>query len=162
MVQNSNYSCTNLTTILLFSKGQGIIKIVKWRRRRGSGQCWWKKNSFMHPFKPPKCFPREKLRSLSKDLIPDSDIMFTVLEQRTCCLYSCLVTPFTLTSAKTRLWNNFLWHYFWEAYFPFFSFRTLVLGNFSKTMFPNVTVDLVDIRCLSQCPFSPILPAGPS
>lgn len=58
---------------------------------------------FYDPFRPLKYFPCEKLMSFVNNLIPDSDLILAVREQSTCCFYSYLVTPFTLTSARNGL-----------------------------------------------------------
>lgn len=42
----------------------------------------------------------------------------------------------------------FLGIVFEKYFFPFFSFGTLVLGNFSETRLPDVAVDLIDVGCL--------------
>lgn len=90
--------------------------------------------------------------SVAKEFSPDSDLILKMLEQSTCCLYPCLLTPCTLTSAKKEKKKDyeiiFLGIVFEKYFFPFFSFGTLVLGNFSETRLPDVAVDLIDVGCL--------------
>lgn len=102
----------------------------------------------MYPFKLPKWLPCEKLMSVANELIPDSAVTLTVLEQSTRCSYSYLVTPFTLTSARNDYEIIFFGTVFEKYFFPFFSFETSVLGNFSETMNPATAVDLIDTGCL--------------
>lgn len=87
--------------------------------------------------------------SVANDLIPYSDLILKMQEQSRRCFYPCLLTPFTLTSAKRMGYEtSFLGIVSEKYFFPFFSFRTSVLGNFSETKLPDVTVDLTDFGCL--------------
>lgn len=87
---------------------------------------------------------------VANDPIPDSDLILKMQEQSTRCFYPYLLTPFTLTSAKKKMDYEiiFLGIVFEKYFFPFLSFGTLVLGNFSETRLPEVAVDLIDVGCL--------------
>lgn len=80
----------------------------------------------MHTFNLPKLLPCEKLMSVANDLIPDSDLILKMQEQSTCCFYSYLLTPFTVTSAKKKKKMDyeiiFLGIVFEKYFFPFFFF----------------------------------------
>ena len=100
-------------------------------------------------FKLTKSLSHEKLMSVANDLIPDSDLILKMQEQSTRCFYPSLLTPFTLTSAKRMDYEiSFLGIVSEKYFFPCFSFRTSVLGNFCETRLPDVAVDLIDFGCL--------------
>lgn len=140
-------------TILLFSNGQGVIKrsgSLRREEKEGLGNVDEQQKQVLCPlFKLTKSLSREKPMSVANDLIPDSDLILKMQEQSTCCFYPCLLTPFTLTSAKRMDYEiSFLGIVSEKYFFPFFSFRTSVLGNFCETRLPDVAVDPNDFGCL--------------